>query len=119
MLKFLVDESTGRKVAIAIRSEGFDTISVIDDLRGARDLAIIQRAIKEQRIIVTNDKDFGELVFRFRLFPKGVILLRLKDESAKNKVKIIKSILREHLHQLEGNFLIVTEKQIRKRSIMK
>ena len=82
-------------------------------------MAIIQRAIKEQRIIVTNDKDFGELVFRFRLFPKGVILLRLKDESAKNKVKIIKSILREHLHQLEGNFLIVTEKQIRKRSIMK
>jgi len=86
-------------------------------MRGVSDLDIIRKAISEDRIIVTNDRDFGELVFRFQ--PRGVILLRLKNESAKNKVKIITFIIREHLDQLVGNFLIVTEKQIRKRSIIK
>ena len=53
------------------------------------------------------------------LSDEEVFPLRLKDESAKNKVKIITFIIREHLDQLVGNFLIVTEKQIRKRSIVK
>jgi len=104
MLQFLVDESVGEKVAQFIRSEGFDTISVINEMRGASDMDIIRKAIGEDRIIVTNDRDFGELVFRFRFLPRGVILLRLKDESAKNKVKIITFIIREHLDQLAGNF---------------
>jgi len=119
MIKFLVDESVGEKVAQFIRSEGFDTFSVMDGMRGASDVDIIRKAIAEDRIVVTNDRDFGELVFRFRFLPKGVLLLRLKDECAKNKVKIITSIIREHLDQLTGNFLIVTEKHIRKRSIVK
>ncbi len=53
MLKFLVDESTGKKVAQAIQEEGYDTISVIDEMRGAGDFEIIKKAIREERIIVT------------------------------------------------------------------
>ena len=54
-------------------------------MRGADDIEIIQR-VNEGRIIVTNDKDFGELIFRRRLASKGVLLLRLEDESPENKI---------------------------------
>ena len=65
MPKFLVDESTGEKVARAICSEGFDTISVIEKMRGARDLEIIRKAIAEKRIIVTMTRILVNLFFVF------------------------------------------------------
>ncbi len=117
MYKFIVDESTGDKVAELLRTEGFDVVSVISQMRGADDLSIIQRALNEGRIIVTNDKDFGELVFHQNFKPSGVLLLRLEDESTLNKVKVVRTIVRQHLTNLEGNFLVVTERKIRKRPI--
>ena len=87
-------------------------------MRGTDDLSIIQRAIAEERIIVTNDEDFGELVFHQNLKPRGVLLLRLEDESTLNKLKVVRMIVRQYLVNLEGNFVVVTEKKIRKRPIM-
>ncbi len=117
MYKFIVDESTGDRVAELLRDEGFDVVSVISQMRGTDDLSIIQRAIVEERIIVTNDKDFGELVFHQNLTPRGVLFLRLEDESAFNKLKVIRTILRHYLTILDGNFVVVTERKIRKRPI--
>ena len=118
-MRFLVDECAGPAIAHWLRSRSHEVYSVYEEARGMADTDVLQKAFSENWILITNDKDFGELVFRFRFLPKGVLLLRLKDESAKNKVKIITFIIREHLDQLAGNYLIVTEKQIRKRSIVK
>ena len=118
MYKFIVDESTGDRIAELLRNEGFDVVSVISQMRGTDDLSIIQTAIIEERIIVTNDKDFGELVFHQNLKPRGVLFLRLEDESTVNKLKVVRTILRQYLKILEGNFVVVTERKIRKRPIM-
>jgi len=66
-------------------------------MRGADDIEIIQRAFNEGRIIVTNDKDFGELIFRRRLASKGVLLLRLEDESPENKIRVVMNVLTKRL----------------------
>ena len=114
--RFLVDESTGQKVAEALRKEGFDVLSVIEDMRGADDIEIIQR-VNEGRIIVTNDKDFGELIFRRRLASKGVLLLRLEDESPENKIQVVMNVLTKWRGKLLGNFIVATERSIRRRPI--
>jgi predicted nuclease of predicted toxin-antitoxin system len=54
-----VDESTGAEVSEKLKQMGFDSLSVIEIMKGAEDIEIIKRAKKENRIIVTNDKDFG------------------------------------------------------------
>lgn len=118
MYKFIVDESTGHRVAELLIAEGFDVVSVISQMRGADDLSIIHRAISEKRIIVTNDKDFGELVFQQNYKPRGVLFLRLEDESTFNKIRVVRTIVRHYLPMLEGNFVVVTDRKIRKRPIV-
>ncbi len=76
-MRFLVDECTGPAVAAWLLSEGHDVVSVYDELRGIEDSAIIQRANAEMRILITNDKDFGEKVHREQHPHHGVVLLRL------------------------------------------
>jgi len=53
---------------------------------------------------VTNDKDFGDLVFRSGMALHGVLLLRLRDESAANRVRVVKSVLERYADRLPGHF---------------
>lgn len=90
---------------------GFNSVSVIECMKGADDEEIIQRAIKEDRVIVTNDKYFGRQAEFYKL--PGIILLRLKDESIKNKVKMISFAVASHSQDILGNVMVVSEKKIR------
>jgi predicted nuclease of predicted toxin-antitoxin system len=83
-MRFLVDECTGPAVALWLRQQDHDVISVYDEIRGADDRKVIEKAYEQNRILITNDKDFGELIFREKKPHKGVILLRLEDERAAN-----------------------------------
>ncbi len=79
-MRFLVDECTGPAVAAWLLLEGHDIFSVFDEARGIDDSTVIKQAFDENRIIITNDKDFGEKVYREKHPHCGVILLRLQDE---------------------------------------
>ena len=112
-LKFLVDECTGPKVAKWLEAEGYEVFSVFDDARGISDLEIIKKAEAEDWIIITNDKDFGELIFRDSRGPVGVILLRLSDERATNKIHCLNTLLTQLDTVGSDQFIVVTEENIR------
>ena len=116
-MKFLVDECTGIWVSKKLTQLGFDSVSVIECMKGASDEEIVRKAFAENRVIVTNDKYFGRLA-GFNKLP-GIILLRLRDESIENKVKIVSFILDSHSDAILGNVIIVSEKKIRVRRINK
>jgi predicted nuclease of predicted toxin-antitoxin system len=100
-----------------LKEMNFDVISVIECMKGAEDEEIIHRAIKEDRIIITNDKDFGRLAGFYEL--PGLVLLRLKDESIENKVKLVSFIVNSYGENIRGNVMVVSEKKIRIRRIKK
>ena len=110
-MKFLVDECTGIAVSEKLKQMNFDSVSVIECMKGAEDEEIIKRAVEEDRILITNDKGFGRLASFYQ--PPGIILLRLKDESMENKVKMVTFIINSHSKDIIGNLLVVTEKKIR------
>jgi len=112
-MRFLVDESTGPVVAEWLRNKGHDVYSVFSESRGMQDAEVIQKAFAENRILVTNDKDFGEKVFRERQPHRGIILLRLEDERSIVKIEIIRQLLESHANNLAGNFVVVTETSVR------
>lgn len=64
-------------------------------------------------ILMTNDKDFGEKVYRERRPHRGVVLLRLDDERAAMKIKTIKQMLESYADRLPDQFVVVTENSIR------
>lgn len=112
-MRFIIDESTGYSVANYLRSQGHDVVIVADTLPEAKDITILQRAFAENRIVVTNDKDFGELVFRGQQSHHGVILLRLQDESGQNRVRVISSLVSQYNEHLIDRFAVVTETKVR------
>jgi len=74
---------------------------------------IIEKAFIDNRVLVTNDKDFGEKVYRERRPHKGVVLLRLEDERSFVKIDIIRRLLESYADKLPGNFVVVTERSVR------
>jgi len=74
---------------------------------------IVRKAFTENWILITNDKDFGEKVYRERRPHKGVVLLRLEDERAANKINIIRQLLENYGNQLFDHFVVVTETRVR------
>jgi len=118
-IKFLMDESTGASVADYLRRAGFDVLFVGETMQQADDADILAQAAHENRILMTNDKDFGELVFRSGRTHAGVVLFRLQDESQDNRVRMAQIVAGEYPERLPGNFVVVTEKGIRVRTRLK
>jgi predicted nuclease of predicted toxin-antitoxin system len=112
-MRFLVDESTGPWVARWLGEEGHDVFSVYDQSRGIPDDEIIQKASREGWILITNDKDFGDKVYRENHPHNGVVLLRLADERSTAKIETLRKLLSRYSDRLEGAFVVVTETKIR------
>ncbi len=113
MLKFLIDESVGRKVSIFMRERGFDVKYVGDENQEASDKEVLDLAQKEKRILITSDKDFGEFLFRLNEPSHGVILLRLKKDIPSERQKYITKIIEMFSQRIELSFIVVTEGKVR------
>jgi len=112
-MQFIVDESAGAAVVEYLRTTGHDVLAVAEAMPQADDQDILARAMSEERILITNDKDFGELVFRNRQAHHGVLLLRLHDESPANRVRVMKGVLQQYADRLAGHFTVATEGGVR------
>ena len=112
-MRFLVDECTGPAVARWLRAEPHEVFSVFEEARGMADDDILEKASSENWILITNDKDFGEKVYREKQPHRGVVFLRLQDERAASKIQAIDSLLDGYADQLPDAFVVVTERQIR------
>jgi predicted nuclease of predicted toxin-antitoxin system len=117
-MRFIVDECVGPKVATWLRQQGHDVFSVYEQSRGIDDEAVLDIAFEEKRILVTNDKDFGEKVYRDKVLHHGIILLRLADQSAASKIAAIEQLLRNYSDRIEGSFAVLTERQVRFGSVL-
>lgn len=100
-------------VAEWLRHQNHEVFSVCDDARGLDDSGIIQKALEEDWILITNDKDFGDLIFRDGRLHKGVILLRLDDERASSKIHVLSCLIQRYSKNLPNAFVVATEKQVR------
>ncbi len=112
-MRFLVDECTGPAVACWLREQGHEVFSVYEEARGMRDGDILRKAFDENWILITNDKDFGEKVYRERCSHRGVVLLRLADECVSSKIDVIRRLLEDYPKQLAGHFVVATEARVR------
>jgi len=74
---------------------------------------VINRAFSENRILVSNDKDFGEKVYREQRPHRGLVLLRLEDERAETKIAVMRQLLDNHAERLADQFVVVTETTVR------
>ncbi len=112
-MRFLVDECTGSKVAQWLHGEDHEVFSVFVEARGMTDDEVLTKAFVENWILITNDKDFGEMIFRERRTHHGIVFLRLADERAANKIIVLEQLLENYGKKLPEQFVTVTETKVR------
>jgi predicted nuclease of predicted toxin-antitoxin system len=112
-MRFLVDECTGPAVASWLRDQNHDVFSVFDEARGLDDEEIIRKALNESWVLITNDKGFGDKIYRDGRLHKGVILLRLEDERPTTKIRVLTRLLETYSNRIIDSFLVATERQVR------
>jgi predicted nuclease of predicted toxin-antitoxin system len=118
-LRFLADENIEKPVVDYPRSQGYDVSWVAEIERSSADDKILDTARREKRILLTNDKDFGELVFLQRKLTTGVILFRFETEDALSKVMVLMKVIPQYIDKLSGHFTVISENRIRFRYISK
>lgn len=95
----------------------YEVISILDDDPTMSDSSILAIAEHSASMVITMDKDFGELVFREQRKHNGVLLLRLEDETANAKLKAVKFILEHHGSEMEGRFCVFQNGRLRIRKV--
>jgi len=112
-MRFLVDECTGPAVARWLREQQHEVFSAYEEARGMEDDDIIRKAFDENWILITNDKGFGEKVYREQRPHRGVVFLRLDDERAASKIEVLRQLLVRYADRLPDHFVVVTETRVR------
>ncbi len=116
-MKFLLDESADFPLLNFLKGLGHDVTAIAHDYPHAlKDREVLAIAHREQRILITNDRDFGELIFRQQLPHAGVILFRLGAEDLATKVTWLERVVTDYSAQLD-QFIVVSDRGIRVRRI--
>ncbi len=116
-LRFLVDVGVGKTIETYLNDKGFDTKAVRDINPRMSDKEIIRMAAKEDRIIITLDKDFGELVYHLSMEHSGILLLRLEDATGPEKLQVVKHIISHYSQRLANCFCVYQNQKFRIRKM--
>ncbi len=112
-MKFVADENIDRQVVDRLRQDGHIVIYVAEMDPGISDDVVLDLANREGSLLLTTDKDFGELVFRRRRVTNGVVLMRLSGLSPSRKAETVASAIRKHLTELPNTFAVISPGLIR------
>ena len=118
MMRFIADENFPLPSVKRLRSAGHDVSAVIRDTPGAADDDIMSRAAQQGRIVLTFDRDFGELIFRPKLpVPPGVVYFRFDPLTPEQPADYLLRLLATSELSLEGRFTVVEIGQVRQRML--
>jgi predicted nuclease of predicted toxin-antitoxin system len=116
-MRFLADENVSRLVIERPRAGGLDITSVGETRPGAQDKDVLRAADIEERILITEGHDFGELVIHQRLAVRGMILLALDRLSNPMEADVVADIVSAHADKLRGNLVVIEPGRIRVRPL--
>jgi predicted nuclease of predicted toxin-antitoxin system len=115
-MKFLADENFPYPSIRILREAGFTVESIFDSSRGVSDIEIIRSAQSNGTIILTFDKDYGEIIFRHSVEkPPAVIFFRFKGKDPEFVGTMLLKLIESQLYQFENRFTVVESDNVRQR----
>ena len=112
-MNFVADEGVDAQIVAHLRSDGHQVWYVADMLPGVADTAVLDLANQEDALLLTADKDFGDLVIRHRRVSRRLILVRLHGLSPDHKANIVAAAVKTHQQELSKAFTVITEQKVR------
>jgi len=117
-LKFLADECCDTGLVASLRKDGHDVLYVLERKPGATDDEVLFEAYEQGRILLTEDKDFGELVYRLKKPCRGIVLIRIDVIERHLKWPRFKKLVDNHEDRLPEHFVVIDTKKFRFRALL-
>lgn len=105
-MMLIADESVDFTIVENLRDNGLDIFAIVEQTPSIADEDILNIAVRLNAPLITEDKDFGELVFRLQLPHRGIILLRLGAMPSEKKGEVATKVILEHLAELPDAFCV-------------
>lgn len=114
---FVCDEGVDRSIVEQLRSDGHNVTYIAELSPSVPDDEVLREANVRGAVLVTADKDFGELVFRLGQLSTGILLIRLHDLTTQDRASLVAAVVLDHGAELTGAFSVLspTKLRIRKR----
>src|SRR4051794_5456830 len=112
-MRFLADESCDFAVVRALRADGHDVIAIAEAAPQSRDTEVIDLAVREDRVLLTEDKDFGQLVYAGAHASSGVILLRFPLSARSALPSLVREMIQRLGERLMGSFVVLEPNRVR------
>jgi predicted nuclease of predicted toxin-antitoxin system len=112
-LRFLADEGCDFAVVRALRAKGYDVLAVGETMQRSVDSELIEQAHRENRVLLTEDKDFGWLVFASHSVSAGIILIRFPNTLRFTLGQSVLELVEKYGNELENAFVVVQPGQVR------
>lgn len=116
-MRWLADECVDAALVRRLRGAGHDALYVAEIASGMTEAQVLQSAYDENRHLLTEDKDYGEFVFRFRMAVPGLVLLRVDPERHLFKWTRLESAVQRFGQRLFGRYLVIEEARFRSRPL--
>lgn len=111
---FLADENIPLYVVKQLRKEGYNVISVTEEFAGSSDEKILELSSRNKWVLITFDKDFGELIYKQKYNkPYGIILMRVTPKSPEYILQLLKWLLLQRSISFEANFVVLNKDKVR------
>lgn len=112
-MRFLADESCDFAVVRALRATGQDVLAVAELASSSDDAIVMDMAHRENRVLLTEDKDFGQLVYAHSQQSSGVILIRYSASVRKTLPTAVVALVSELTSDLIGSFVVMSPGRVR------
>jgi predicted nuclease of predicted toxin-antitoxin system len=112
-LEFVADESCTGSVIKALRIAGHDVIWIAETSAGSPDEAVIEQAMQSGRVLITEDRDFGELVFARTYSTAGVLLIKFRGRARDSKPNAVLEAIEKKQNSLRSGFTVVEPGRVR------
>jgi predicted nuclease of predicted toxin-antitoxin system len=113
MVKFLLGESCDAAVAVALKEAGYDVLMVAHVSPGISDEEVITLALEQRRILLTEDKDFGQLVYASGKEACGVMLFRFPSFEREDMAKRAVELVSAEKESLQTSFVVLEPDKVR------
>ena len=112
-MKLVADESIDGPIVHLLRSAGHQVEYIAESHPGIIDDAVLQISLESDALLITADKDFGDLVFRRQLAHAGILLCRFAGLEQPEKAAVVECAIAEHGMKLKGRFSVLTPESLR------
>jgi predicted nuclease of predicted toxin-antitoxin system len=114
-VKIVADESVDKEIVDRLRASGHDVVFIAELAPGIDDKTVLGHSRRANAMLLTADKDFGELIFRQHLLHSGVLLIRLAGLTPDLKADLVATIFDRHAEELTAGFAVLSKRALRLR----